>query len=65
MIFLVRIILISLIIYLVMRIFARFNALMNDPGQEPGHDKGNHPDPGKKKISKETGEYIDYEDLGK
>lgn len=63
MIFLVRIVLISLIIYLVIRIFARFNALMNDPGQEPGHDKSNPP--GRKKISKGTGEFIDYEDVGK
>ena len=61
--YLIRIILIGLIIYLIGRMFVRFFEISKDSGHESGQDKKNTT--GSKKISKDTGEYIDYEDLDK
>ena len=59
--YLIRIILIGLIIYLIARMINRYFAISKDSGDESGQDKKNTS--GKKKISKDTGEYIDYEEL--
>jgi len=61
MVYLIRIILIGLIIYLVVRMFVRYFEITGDTGQESGQNGKNTPD--KKKVSKETGEYIDYEEV--
>ena len=58
---LIRIVLIGLVIYLISKIFARYFEITKDTGHESGHEKGNTT--GKKKISKDTGEFVDYEDL--
>jgi hypothetical protein len=62
MILLIRFILISLIIYLLVRSFARYVSMGDDKNNAPGPDtrdlKG-------KKVSKEVGEYVDYEELDK
>jgi len=59
--YLIRIVLIGLIIFLVIRMFARYFEITKDSGQVSGGDKKNNQ--GKKKISKEIGEYIDYEEV--
>ena len=61
--YLIRIILIGLIIYLIARMVNRYFEISKDSGDESGQDKKNTS--GRKKISKDTGEYIDYEDLDK
>jgi len=62
MILLLRIILIGLIIYLVLRSFLRYN----EPGEEI---RDNHMQDNKnlkgKKVSKGIGEYIDFEEVNK
>jgi hypothetical protein len=59
MVLFLRVFLVGLIIYLIVRAFFRYN----NPGNEPG--QGNQNSPGGKKVSKETGEYIDYEEVDK
>jgi len=61
--YLIRIVLIGLIIYLIIRMFARYFAITKDSGHESGTDNKNTPD--KKKISRDTGEFIDYEEVDK
>jgi uncharacterized protein YneF (UPF0154 family) len=62
MILLIRFILISLIIYLIVRSFVHYNQaddeIRDNPGQENKTVKG-------KKISRKIGEYIDYEEVDK
>lgn len=59
MIILLRIILIGIIVYLLVRSFNRFFHQGEEKEQKP---KSKNP-PTPKKISKETGEYIDYEEI--
>ncbi len=61
MILLLRIVLISLIIYLLVRSFVRYFRGEDDRRVVP-EDKN---PAGTKKISKETGEYVDYEETDK
>ena len=61
MIILLRIILIGIIIYLLVRSFNRYFFPAEEKEQKP--EKRNSSPP--KKISKETGEYIDYEEIKK
>ncbi len=61
MILLLRIILVSLIIYLLVRSFTRYFHQYDERREMP-EDKDSS---GIKKISKETGEYVDYEDIDK
>jgi hypothetical protein len=61
MIILLRIILIGIIIYLLVRSFNRYFFQGEEKEQKP--EKRNSSPP--KKISKETGEYIDYEEIKK
>ena len=63
MVYLIRIILIGLIIYLIVRMFVRYFTITDDHGHESGPDKKNNADG--KKVSKDTGEYVDYEELDK
>ena len=60
---LVRFLLISLIVYMIIRSFVQYGNEQKTSGQVKDHDKRDDP-PGKK-VSKEVGEYIDYEELGK
>jgi hypothetical protein len=62
MLILIRIFLVSLIIYLIIRSFTRYNREEEDNRQDPpsGNNSRNS-----KRISKETGEYIDFEEPGK
>jgi hypothetical protein len=61
MILLFRFILISLIIYLLVRSFVRYFHEESESREVPEDKK--HPDI--KKISKDTGEYVDYEEIDK
>jgi hypothetical protein len=60
---LVRFILISLIIYMIIRSFVRYNNEAESPKLKKDPDKSS--DLPNKKVSKEVGEYIDYEELDK
>lgn len=61
MVLLVRIILIGLIIYLLLRSFARFFEDEKRPsGRNVDEEKGRKKNQG---VSKEVGEYIDYEEV--
>jgi hypothetical protein len=61
MVLLVRIILIGLIVYLLMRSFARFFEDEKRPsGRNVDEEKGRKKNQG---VSKEVGEYIDYEEV--
>jgi hypothetical protein len=60
---LVRYILIGLIVYLIVRSFVRYSVGDRPTASQEGQDKN-----GKqvtKKVSKEIGEYIDYEEVKK
>jgi len=60
---LIRFLLISLIIYIIIRSFVRYNNEEKSSKLNKDPDKnGNLPN---KKISKEVGEYIDYEEVDK
>jgi len=59
---LIRIILISLIFYLIVRSFLRMGEVETPTSKKQQPDKNKAP---AKKISKEIGEYIDYEDIKK
>jgi hypothetical protein len=60
---LIRYILISIVVYLLIRSFVRFSD-SNEPSVKPdGQDKKNKPV--NKRVSKEVGEYVDYEELKK
>jgi hypothetical protein len=58
---LVRILLVCLIIYLIIRSFSRYGEEMDELNQKKGPDNKNFRI--NKKISKEVGEYIDYEEV--
>ncbi len=58
---LIRYLLIGLIIYLIIRSFIRYAAEDNQPVR---HDPGNQTKRNKK-VSKEIGEYVDYEEVDK
>jgi len=60
---LIRVILISLIIYLIIRSFVRYSS-HEDNTEHPG-DPENRGPKSKKGIPKEIGEYIDYEETKK
>jgi large-conductance mechanosensitive channel len=58
---LIRFVLISIIIYLIIRSFARYFQELTSSGQK---DKGNtKDDPKSKGVSKDVGEYVDYEEV--
>jgi hypothetical protein len=60
---LIRIALICLIIYLILRSFVKYNEVQKS---EPGKADGNSSQKGPvRKISKKVGEYIDYEEIKK
>jgi len=61
MILLIRFILISLIIYLIVRSFRMFNLSRNETQQQRSGAEDNNVKG--KKVSKEVGEYIDYEEV--
>ncbi len=61
MLLLFRIFLISLIIYLIIRAFSRYNTIGEDEKKDPLTGKKENT----RKISKKTGEYIDFEDKDK
>ena len=63
MILLIRFFLISIIVYLIVRAFSQYGNIEENPGQNPGPSKNNIKDG--KKISKEIGEYVDYEEVDK
>jgi len=58
---LIRFILISIIIYLIIRSFARY---FKDTDSSEQKDKaGRSDDPKSKGVSKDVGEYVDYEEV--
>lgn len=61
MILLIRFFLVSLIVYLIVRSFLNYR----DPGEKGKQNKGSENKIFKqdRKISKETGEYVDYEEV--
>jgi len=61
MILLIRFFLISLIVYLIVRSFSQYGNTDKEPGKKPEPQRNNIKD--SKKISKEVGEYIDYEEV--
>ena len=60
---LIRYLLVGLIVYLIVRAFVKYGN--GDEGQTPRGGSGNVSKPSAKRISKKTGEYIDYEELPK
>jgi hypothetical protein len=60
---LVRFLLIGLIVYLIVRSFTKFSDGDGSSGGPKGPDGGGKPV--NKKVSKEIGEYIDYEEVKK
>ena len=61
MVYLLRVFLIILIIILLFRSFAGYRIIENERDREPEDDNRRKPD--KKKISKDIGEYTDYEEV--
>ncbi|HOU02059.1 MAG TPA: hypothetical protein PK719_03030 [Bacteroidales bacterium] len=61
MVYLLRVFLIILIIILLFRSFTGYRIVQNDGDREPENDNSRKPD--KKKISKDIGEYTDYEEV--
>lgn len=57
---LIRIALIGLIVYLLVRSFIRYSGQEASSTQSPGPVKNNPTD---KKVSKKIGEYVDYEEI--
>jgi hypothetical protein len=60
---LIRYLLIGLIVYLIVRSFTRYGGGGGSPADLNATDKNEKP--GGKKISKEIGEYVDYEEVKK
>lgn len=63
MILLIRFFLISIIVYLIVRAFSQFGNIEENQEQNAKTPKNNIKDD--KKISKEIGEYVDYEEIDK
>ena len=63
MILLIRFILVSLIIYLFIRSFVRFFAEEEDSRNNRDHGNYHKSEPQNKGVSKEIGEYVDYEEV--
>ncbi len=61
MVLLVRVILISLIVYLLIRPFVRYFEDKGTSDRRSGHDSKN--EKRRRGVSKEVGEYIDYEEV--
>lgn len=61
MVYLLRVFLIILIIILLFRSFAGYRIIENERDRDPEND--NRPKQDKKKISKDIGEYTDYEEV--
>jgi large-conductance mechanosensitive channel len=59
MLILIRIFLVSLIIYLIIRSFTQYNREEEDKSQDPPAGNNNR---NSRRISRETGEYIDFEE---
>jgi hypothetical protein len=60
---LIRYILIGLIVYLLVRAFTKYSNGDNDSSSQGGGGRVDKPEV--KKVSKEIGEYIDYEEIKK
>ncbi|MBK8881233.1 MAG: hypothetical protein IPN67_02300 [Bacteroidales bacterium] len=60
---LIRFFLIGLIVYLIVRSFKKFGDGNGPSSSQNSQDKNERPS--SKKVSKEIGEYIDYEELRK
>jgi hypothetical protein len=60
---LIRFLLIGLIVYLIVRSFTNFNDGAGSSGGQKSPDQGGKQ--ANKKVSKEIGEYIDYEEVKK
>ena len=60
---LLRYLLIGLIVYLIVRSFTRLGAASKPTAGQDGHEKNSRQE--NKKVSKEIGEYIDYEEVKK
>jgi hypothetical protein len=60
---LIRYILVSLIVYLVIRSFVRFTREEKPVTGRPDSEKMNKTE--HKSVSKKVGEYVDYEEVGK
>ena len=60
---LIRYLLIGLIVYLIVRSFTRYGGKGESSAGQNGVDKNEKPV--SKKISKEVGEYVDYEEVKK
>jgi len=58
---LIRFVLISIVIYLLLRPIFRFFQGFGEPEQE--HRSGNKDNPKSSGVSKEIGEYVDYEEV--
>ena len=58
---LIRFILISLIFYLIIRSFRKF--WEGEESEKRGSQRGNNSNISGKGVSKDTGEYVDYEDV--
>jgi hypothetical protein len=61
MVILIRIFLVSLIIYLIIRAFSQYGGAKEEYRHEDDSGKGNS----SRKISRKTGEYIDFEEQKK
>lgn len=61
MLILFRIFMVSLIIYLIIRAFSRYNTIEDSERKDSVTEKKDN----SRKISKKTGEYIDFEDKDK
>jgi large-conductance mechanosensitive channel len=61
MILFIRFILISLIIYLIVRSFSRYNETVGEKRQQSAPE--NKDPKNDRKISKRVGEYVDYEEV--
>lgn len=59
----IRYLLICIIGYLVVRSFVRYNEMINQSGDKPPQAKKDKIT--SKKVSKEIGEYVDYEEMKK
>jgi hypothetical protein len=60
---LIRFLLIGLIVYLIVRSFTKYSEVHGPVAGQDGQEKNGKPS--SKKVSKEVGEYIDYEELRK